>query len=168
EADVVAQYVEWELAELGSRVNRNNAEAKRHLAEARRSRALELKGLAEVESLKQDWRVNRIVVESAERREAEVLAQNALNHIYNFGVSMGHGILDTEVDETTVNHCIDQLTIWSRQDPGCDIEIIINSEGGDVVMGFALMDFLGTLRSKGHKITITAIGWCASMAAVIL
>lgn len=166
--DDLAAFVEWELAEIDSRIDRNKAEAERHRAEAKRSRALERKLDLESESLKQDWRVNRIVVEQAERREAEVLAQDHMNHVYHFGVQLSHGIVDTEVDEATVNHCIDQLTIWARQSPGCEIEIIINSEGGDVVAGFALFDFLGKLRSQGHKITITALGWCASMAAVIL
>lgn len=101
----------------------------------------------------------RIQVDEAKRREMEVLAANVHNYVYAFNDS---------VSASSVKKCIDALTIWSRNAPGCDIEITINSGGGDVVEGFALIDFIFGLRKKGHKITITAYGMAASMAGVIL
>lgn len=101
----------------------------------------------------------RIQVDEAKRRELEVLAANSHHKVYSFTGQVG---------ESSVRKAVDQLTIWSRNYPGCDIEFQINSPGGDIVEGFALIDFLFGLRKKGHKITTVGYGMVASMAGVIL
>lgn len=94
-----------------------------------------------------------------ELKEQENRATNRYHQIYTF---------NQPIDEKTVSFCIDQLDIWSRMFPNCDIEIIFNSPGGNMIEGFALFDYLQLLRNKGHKIIVTALGWAASMAAVLL
>ncbi len=100
-----------------------------------------------------------ILLSSKKRAEADELAKNQHNKVYVF---------DKAVEEGSVKACISQLTTWSRQDEGCEIEIQLNSPGGDIVEGFALIDFLDDLRTKGHDISIVALGMAASMAGVIL
>lgn len=63
---------------------------------------------------------------------------------------------------------IRQLDAWSAQDPGCEMTILLNSEGGDTISGFGLYDFLTELKRRGHKITIKVIGGCMSMAVPVL
>lgn len=94
-----------------------------------------------------------------ERIERTVLADNKFHHVYQFVGAVGG---------TSVKECIDQLTVWMRNDPGCDIEIIFNSPGGDVVNGLAMWDFLQSLRRAGHKLTTTTYGYAASMAGILL
>ncbi len=120
-------------------------EALLHKAEAR-------KELAEAKQAE-------ILLASKKRAEADELAKNQHNKVYVF---------DKEVNEGYVKACISQLQTWARQEPGCEIEIQINSPGGDIVEGFALIDFLDDLREKGHTINIVALGMAASMAGVIL
>lgn len=100
-----------------------------------------------------------ILLASKQRAEADELAKNAYHKVYVF---------DKDVNEGSVKSCISQLTTWSRQTPHCPIEIQINSPGGDIVEGFALIDFLDDLRAKGHTVNIVALGMAASMAGVIL
>lgn len=120
-------------------------EAKLHKAEARKESA--------------EAKQAEILLRSKERAEADELAKNQHNKVYVF---------DKDVNEGSVKQCISQLQTWARQEPGCDIEIQINSPGGDIVEGFALIDFLDDLREKGHTINIVALGMAASMAGVIL
>lgn len=100
-----------------------------------------------------------ILLASKKRAEADELAKNQHHKVYVF---------DKDVNESSVKSCISQLQTWARQTPNCDIEIQINSPGGDIVEGFALIDFLDDLRHKGHTINIVALGMAASMAGVIL
>lgn len=60
------------------------------------------------------------------------------------------------------------LEHWERRDPGAPITIRINSPGGSVLDGFALLDTILRLRRKGHKITTHGIGMIASMATIIM
>jgi ATP-dependent Clp endopeptidase proteolytic subunit ClpP len=101
----------------------------------------------------------RVNTDQLLRNEMTVLAQNEHHHVYLFS---------EQVSESSVKKCISQLTTWSRNDPECDIEININSPGGSIVDGFALIDFVADLQSKGHKITTVALGMAASMGGVIL
>ncbi len=64
--------------------------------------------------------------------------------------------------------CISQPNIWTRTDPGCDIEIIFNWPGGGVIDGMALYDYLQALRRAGHKLTTVTFGMAASMAGILL
>lgn len=72
------------------------------------------------------------------------------------------------VNAKSVEEAIAHLTSWSRLDPGCDIEVVLNSPGGSIMAGVAFYDFLTDLRRRGHHLTITAQGIAASMAGVLL
>ena len=72
------------------------------------------------------------------------------------------------IGSNLARHCIETLGIWSRLDPKCGIEIILNSPGGDALPGLALFDFIGELRRRGHSITTHVLGCAASLAGVLL
>ena len=103
--------------------------------------------------------VAEIELRARQLDERVSLAQNFHHHVYVF---------DKEVAESSVKACIQQLQTWSRNDPECDIELQINSPGGSIFDGFALIDFIRDLRAKNHTVTTHGIGMIASMAAVIL
>lgn len=71
------------------------------------------------------------------------------------------------VNLKSVEDCMDRTTLWDRTDAECDIEIVFNSPGGDVVSGMALFDHIEEL-SRRHKVTCTAQGMAASMAGILL
>lgn len=73
----------------------------------------------------------------------------------------------SEVSEETVSECIAWLSDWAAetQEP---ILIRLKSPGGDVVEGLALVDYVQGLRNKGLTINTLALGWCASMASILL
>ena len=154
-------------------LRRLEAEGAKFLAEAARAGAD--KALAEKRAEEQDVSTEiakqrlqgaafevetmRVNTDQLIRNEKIVLAQNEHHHVYQFS---------DQVSDASVKKCINQLTTWSRNDPECDIEITINSPGGDTIAGFALIDFITDLRSKGHAVTTSALGMAASMAGVIL
>lgn len=102
---------------------------------------------------------NSIYLRAKQRDEASELALDTHNFRY---------VLDEGVNQKSVNRCIEQFTTWSRQKPGCGIELVINSPGGDVIAGFALIDYIQSLRQDGHHITTKALGMAASMGGVLL
>lgn len=67
-----------------------------------------------------------------------------------------------------VDSWIDMLEHWERRDPGEPITIRINSPGGSVLDGFALLDTILRLRRKGHKVTTHGLGMVASMATILM
>lgn len=67
-----------------------------------------------------------------------------------------------------VDTWIDTLEHWERRDPGEPIVIRINSPGGDVLDGFALLDTILRLRRNGHHVTTHGLGMIASMATVLM
>lgn len=80
-------------------------------------------------------------------------------------------IFSSSVKEDSANALINALTKWSRTSPAdkpCDMEIVINSPGGDIISGFAIVDFIKSLRDSGHNIRTHAIGMAASMGGVLL
>jgi ATP-dependent Clp protease protease subunit len=78
-------------------------------------------------------------------------------------------LFDTGVSDSTVKACIKQLATWTRQADGeITVELLINSPGGDVVEGFALMDYLANMAAQGHTVNTTAYGMAASMGGVLL
>lgn len=135
------------------------AEADASKAEAELFKAEARKMQAEAERAESDTRVAKIS-EAREnyRREIE-LALDEHHKVYRFFGT---------VDFSTVNDCITQLGIWSRMHPGCDIELVITSGGGDVIAGLALFDHIQGMRKSGHKVTTKAQGISASMAGVLL
>lgn len=100
-----------------------------------------------------------VAARSAQRDEDEALADDKYHHVYLFADQVG---------AHTVGECIEQLNIWARNDPGCDIEIVFNSPGGSVIEGMALYDHIQTIRRAGHKVTTVAMGMAASMAGILL
>jgi len=121
---------------------------------------------ADRQMVEQETRVESLIAERNEvelramrRKEKEELAGNKYHHVYAFNVS---------VSSASVSNCIDQLTQWHRDDPTCEIEIVFNSPGGDVVNGMALFDYMRDMRARGHKITTVTLGYAASMAGILL
>lgn len=100
-----------------------------------------------------------ISLRSKKRQEQDELAKDSHHYVYVF---------DDAVREESVKKCINQLNQWTRQKKACKIEIQINSPGGSVIDGFALIDYITDLRAKGHTIDIVALGVAASMAGVLL
>lgn len=142
------------------------AEAAKFEAEAELARANAAEAVVEREIAQARLRQEQataahaeIVRRSAEREEAEYLATDRRNHVYNFF---------SDVTGTSVTNCIATLASWSRLEPGCPITIIFNSPGGSVIHGMALWDFLTELKGKGHHLTTVACGYAASMAGILL
>lgn len=128
-----------------ARAAQANAEAVKSQAEAREASAKAAK--AEIE------------LEREQEKRRDELAANEHHRVYVF---------DSEVNDSSVKRCIDQLVTWHRQDPECEIEIQVNSPGGAIFAGFALIDFIRGLREQGHKITMVTYGMAASMGGVLL
>lgn len=132
-------------------------EATRAEAEASRARARR----EHAEAREAELRAAKLELElaKAQRTEDRELAGNAHNHTYLF---------NGPVTTPSVAACIDQLTCWHRQTPGCAIEIIFTSPGGSVIDGFVLFDFVRGLSRQGHHITTGCLGMAASMAGILL
>lgn len=142
------------------------ADAKKSEAEALAALALVEKHKADAEvalALAEDGRYraahSKIDLDREQRKEVKELACDEHHFVYSFTDSVNSG---------SVRSCISQLTQWSRNKPGCAIEIIFNSPGGSVIDGMALFDYILSLRRKGHYITTTAFGYAASMAGILL
>lgn len=96
---------------------------------------------------------------AAEREEKEYMADDRYHHVYMFS---------DPVTAHSVDECVTQLNIWSRNEPECGIEIIFNSPGGSAIEGLGLYDYIQTLKRKGHYVTTVAMGHAASMAGILL
>ena len=88
----------------------------------------------------------------------EYMASDNLRHTFRFLGS---------VNSASCKSAIDALVRWHRLDPGCDITLVIDSPGGDIISGFHLFDTIIWLRAEGHKITTIATGMAASMGGVL-
>lgn len=130
----------------------NRALAAKARAEARHALALAKKVEAE-------GRKATIEADAAERDEREKLADWRYQHIYH---------LYGGISEATVRIAMDRLNVMSQLDPGCDIEIVLNSPGGDAFWGMCLFDYICHLRAKGHRITTVGEGAAMSMAGILL
>ena len=80
----------------------------------------------------------------------------------------GEFLLAGDVTDGLMHRLMDQMELYSKRVPGGDIELTINSPGGSVLAGFALIDHMRLLQSRGHKITTKGVGYVASMAGIIL
>jgi ATP-dependent Clp protease protease subunit len=97
----------------------------------------------------------------AHKQRVEEIALNVQERSGRFdfvGIVMEGGVHDFMV----------RLSNWSKRNPGADLEILMNSPGGSVLDGLALVDFLQILQARGHKVTIIGTGMVASMAGVLL
>jgi ATP-dependent protease ClpP protease subunit len=95
----------------------------------------------------------------ARRRDAETRSEAGHDLTYTFY---------DEVNEVTVRAAMATLGAWSRREPGADLRIVLNSPGGRVLDGLALVDFLTGLRRAGHHLRIEVLGRAASMGGVVL
>jgi len=70
-----------------------------------------------------------------------------------------------QVHPTMANIIVAQFLFLEKEDPDKDIEVYINSPGGDVMAGLAIYD---TMRHIKPDIATTCVGMAASMGAVLL
>ena len=73
--------------------------------------------------------------------------------------------LGTPIDDTVANLIIAQLLFLEAEDPERDISIYINSPGGSITAGLAILD---TMRFVRPDIVTICVGQAASMGAVLL
>lgn len=73
--------------------------------------------------------------------------------------------LGTPIEDTVANLIIAQLLFLEAEDPEKDISIYINSPGGSITAGLAILD---TIRFVRPDIVTICVGQAASMAAVLL
>jgi ATP-dependent Clp protease protease subunit len=73
--------------------------------------------------------------------------------------------LGTEVNDAVANVIIAQMLFLESEDPDKDINLYINSPGGSVSAGMAILD---TMRFVKPDVSTLCIGMAASMGAVLL
>src|SRR5581483_10690173 len=73
--------------------------------------------------------------------------------------------LGTPIDDTIANLVVAQLLYLAQDDPDRDIQMYINSPGGQVDAGLAVYD---TIHLIQPQVATTCVGMAASMAAVLL
>ena len=73
--------------------------------------------------------------------------------------------LGEQVDDAVANTVIAQLLHLENSDPDKDISLYINSPGGSVTAGLAIMDTMDFIKCD---VSTVCVGLCASMAAVLL
>lgn len=73
--------------------------------------------------------------------------------------------LGTPIDDDVANSVIAQLLFLESQDKTKDIKIYINSPGGSVTAGLAIMD---TMNHVAPDVSTICVGMAASMGAVLL
>src|SRR3989442_10517325 len=72
--------------------------------------------------------------------------------------------MGTPVDDSIANLIIAQMLFLEAEDPEKDISIYINSPGGSITAGLAILD---TMRFVKPDIVTICVGQAASMAAVL-
>src|SRR6059036_818032 len=73
--------------------------------------------------------------------------------------------LGQAIDDNVANLVIAQLLFLEAEDPEKDISIYVNSPGGSITAGLAILD---TMRFVKPDIVTICVGQAASMAAVLL
>ena len=73
--------------------------------------------------------------------------------------------LGTPIDDQVANAVVAQLLVLSREDPEADIQMYINSPGGQIYSGLAIYD---TMKMIPNKISTVAVGVTASFGTVLL
>jgi ATP-dependent Clp protease, protease subunit len=73
--------------------------------------------------------------------------------------------LGTPIDDNVANLIIAQMLFLAAEDPEKDISLYINSPGGSITAGLAILD---TMNLVEPDITTFCVGQAASMAAVLL
>lgn len=148
-----------ELVKLGLELDRLAADRERgemDLDKARRSAADTAR-----ESRMREIETRRAELELAKAEDDRLRADSAPD------TSMTYTFFD-HVDDETVRAAISTLDEWSRRRPGAPIEVQLTSPGGFVLEGLGLYDFLIELRRRGHHLTVTTLGYAASMGSILL
>ena len=73
--------------------------------------------------------------------------------------------LGEQIDDTVANSVVAQLLHLENTHPDKDISLYINSPGGSVTAGLAILDTMNFIKCD---VSTVCIGECASMAAVLL
>jgi ATP-dependent Clp protease, protease subunit len=73
--------------------------------------------------------------------------------------------LGTPINDQVANAIVAQLLFLNSQDPDRDINLYINSPGGQITSGLAIYD---TMRMITAPVSTIAIGMAASMATILL
>lgn len=73
--------------------------------------------------------------------------------------------LGTEINDDVANVVVAQLLFLEAEDPDQEIHLYINSPGGSITAGLAILDTMNFVRPE---ISTTCIGMAASMAAWLL
>ena len=73
--------------------------------------------------------------------------------------------LGTAIDDQVANSIVAQLLFLDREDPDRDISIYVNSPGGMIYAGLAIMDTMNLIRAD---VSTIAVGVTASMGTVLL
>jgi len=73
--------------------------------------------------------------------------------------------LGTPIDDQVANAIVAQLLVLSREDSDSDIQMYINSPGGQIYAGLAIYD---TMKMIPNKISTVAVGVTASFGTVLL
>ena len=154
-------------AEIAANVAKTLAETKKAeseseaaLAAAEKSRSEARKELALALDAEYKAVAARHDADRADEKRRDELAADKYHHTYLF---------DKDVSDANVKACITQLSNWERtSDKPLTIELVINSPGGDVVAGFALVDYIISMNAREHVVNTTAYGMAASMGGVLL
>lgn len=73
--------------------------------------------------------------------------------------------LGTPIDDQVANSIVAQLLFLDREDPERDISLYINSPGGMIYAGLAILDTMNLIRAD---VSTIAVGVTASMGTVLL
>ena len=73
--------------------------------------------------------------------------------------------LGTPIDDQVANSIVAQLLFLDREDPDRDISLYVNSPGGMIYAGLAIMDTMNLIRAD---VSTIAVGVTASMGTVLL
>jgi ATP-dependent Clp protease protease subunit len=73
--------------------------------------------------------------------------------------------LGEQIDDAVANTVVAQLLHLESADPNKDISLYINSPGGSVTAGLAILDTMNYIKCD---VSTICLGCCASMAAVLL
>lgn len=89
------------------------------------------------------------------------------DELYEFGLDIPKRrvYLEGEIDEKSAMQVIKGLSILSRLSDSDPIQIVINSEGGETIQGFAMMNYI---RSLPNETFGTVVGKCCSAAVLVL
>jgi len=70
-----------------------------------------------------------------------------------------------QVDDHSAKHVVERLLFLEMEEPGKEIQLIINSPGGYVTSGFAIYD---TMKSISSPVSTICTGLAASMGSILL